>query len=486
MRKTKIMVTIGPSSRDPKMLDQLISQGIDCARLNFSHGTLDEHAEVIDNIRRLCKKHNRPVAILQDLGGIKLRLGTLNEPVLLNPGDTISLVPKHETNEPGVLPFPQPGAFRHIATGHNIFIADGTVRLTVTASSPSRVDAIVQSSGVVSSYKGVNLPGVPIDDPVLTEQDKIALQFGVEHGVDWVGLSFVRTAEDILYAREHLNAAGSKALVMAKLERGEGVDNIDTILPEVDGIMVARGDLGVEIPMERVPLVQKQLVKKSNEAGKVSVIATQMLWSMVVAPAPTRAEISDVTNAVLDGCDAVMLSDETAVGEHPLAAFQMADATVTETETIYPYFSDLDSRDRTQAITSAAARLVHSLGSKAVVVTSTGRAAFELSRYRPNTNIVAFSHDGAVLQKLCMGWGIRPGGVIPPQQDVAGLVASVIQAGLDGGTIEEADVVTIVHGFSPGVSGTTNAVQVLDMREYLTHVNEERAADTQNYLESPN
>jgi len=159
---------------------------------------------------------------------------------------------------------------------------------------------------------------------------------------------------------------------MAKLERGEGVDNIDTILPEVDGIMVARGDLGVEIPMERVPLVQKQLVKKSNEAGKVSVIATQMLWSMVVAPAPTRAEISDVTNAVLDGCDAVMLSDETAVGEHPLAAFQMADATVTETETIYPYFSDLDSRDRTQAITSAAARLVHSLGSKAVVVTSTG------------------------------------------------------------------------------------------------------------------
>jgi len=211
MRKTKIMVTIGPSCRDPKMLDQLISLGIDCARLNFSHGTLDEHAEVIDNIRRLSKKHNRPVAILQDLGGIKLRLGTLNEPVLLNPGDTISLVPEHETNEPGVLPFPQPGAFRHIATGHNIFIADGTVRLTVTASSPSRVDAIVQSSGVVSSYKGVNLPGVPIDDPVLTEQDKIALQFGVEHGVDWVGLSFVRTAEDILYAREHLNAAGSKA-----------------------------------------------------------------------------------------------------------------------------------------------------------------------------------------------------------------------------------------------------------------------------------
>ncbi|MCH7843611.1 MAG: pyruvate kinase [Chloroflexi bacterium] len=480
MRKTKIIVTIGPASSDPDMLEQLIGLGLDCARLNFSHGTLDEHAEVIANIRRISKKHGRPVAILQDLGGIKMRLGRLEEPVLLNPGDTVSLVPEAETQEPGVLPFPQPAVFKHFKPGSNIFIADGTVRLTVTAASSSRVDAIVESSGIVSSFKGVNLPGVPIDEPILTERDKIALQFGVEHGVDWVGLSFVRTAEDILYAREHLNAAGSKALVMAKLERGEGVDNIDTILPEVDGIMVARGDLGVEIPMERVPIVQKQLVAKSNEAGKVSVIATQMLWSMVVAPAPTRAEISDVTNAVLDRCDAIMLSDETAVGQHPIEAFKVADATVREAETIYPYFSDLGSRDRTQAITSAAARLVQSLGSKPLVVTSTGRAALELSRYRPDADILAFSHDAAVLQKLCLGWGIRPGGVIPPQQDIAGLVASVIKAGLDGGTIKETDVVTIVHGFSPGVSGTTNAVQVLDMREYLSHVNEERTAAAQS------
>ncbi|MCI0847479.1 MAG: pyruvate kinase [Chloroflexi bacterium] len=480
MRKTKIIVTIGPASSDPDMLEQLIGLGLDCARLNFSHGTLDEHAEVIANIRRISKKHGRPVAILQDLGGIKMRLGRLEEPVLLNLGDTVSLVPEAETQEPGVLPFPQPAVFKHFKPGNNIFIADGTVRLTVTAASSSRVDAIVESSGIVSSFKGVNLPGVPIDEPILTERDKIALQFGVEHGVDWVGLSFVRTAEDILYAREHLNAAGSKALVMAKLERGEGVDNIDTILPEVDGIMVARGDLGVEIPMERVPIVQKQLVAKSNEAGKVSVIATQMLWSMVVAPAPTRAEISDVTNAVLDRCDAIMLSDETAVGQHPIEAFKVADATVREAETIYPYFSDLGSRDRTQAITSAAARLVQSLGSKPLVVTSTGRAALELSRYRPDADILAFSHDAAVLQKLCLGWGIRPGGVIPPQQDIAGLVASVIKAGLEGGTIKDTDVVTIVHGFSPGVSGTTNAVQVLDMREYLSHVNEERTAAAQS------
>ena len=267
---------------------------------------------------------------------------------------------------------------------------------------------------------------------------------------------------------------------MAKLERGEGVDNIDSIMPEVDGIMVARGDLGVEIPMERVPIIQKQLVAKANEAGKVSVIATQMLWSMVVSPAPTRAEVSDVTNAVLDRCDAVMLSDETAMGQHPLEALEIFDATVVETEKIYSYFSDLDSNDRTQAITSAAARLVRALDSKPVVVTSTGRAALQLSRFRPNADVLAFSHDTALLRKLAMGWGILPVGVIPPQQDVATLVASVIKAGLEAGTIADVDVVTIVHGFLPGVSGTTNAVQVLDMKEYLTHVGHKQTTATKS------
>ena len=475
MRKTKIIVTIGPSSRDPEMLEKFITRGIDCARLNFSHGTLDEHAEVIDNIRVISKRLGRHVAILQDLGGIKLRLGFLKEPILLHVSDIIALVPTETTDEDGVLPFPQPSVYRNIAPGHHIFISDGLVKLLVTKSSPSRIETVVQSSGVVSSYKGVNLPGVTIDDPILTEDDEVALKFGVEQGVDWVGLSFVRTAGDILYARDRLNAAGSKALVMAKLEREEGVNNIDEIMPEVDGIMVARGDLGVEIAMERVPIIQKQLVAKANEAGKVSVIATQMLWSMVVSPAPTRAEISDVTNAVLDRCDAVMLSDETAMGQHPLEALDIFDATVVETEKIYPFFSELDSNDRTQAITSAAARLVRSLKTKPVVVTSTGRAAFQLSRFRPNSDILAFCHEDTIHQKLAMGWGIRPGGVIPADQDVAKMVESVIQEGRKGGTILDDDVVTIVHGFLPGVSGTTNAVQVLDVREYLAHVDHDEA-----------
>jgi len=321
----------------------------------------------------------------------------------------------------------------------------------------------------VSSYKGVNLPGLAIDAPVFTSKDEADLLFGVEQNVDWVAVSFVRTAKDILYAREKLNAAGSKAFVMAKLERGEGIDNIDSILPEVDAVMVARGDLGVEIPMEKVPKVQKAIVHKANEAGKVSVIATQILRSMVVSPTPTRAEISDITNAVLDGCDAILLSDETAMGSYPVEALKVAAATINESEEIYPYFKDMSARDRTQAITSAAARLVQSIGSKPVVITSTGRAALELARFRPDSDILAFSHDPAVLRKLRLGWGIKPAGVIPPQQDMAALVASVIHAALVDGTITDTDVITIVHGFLPGVSGTTNAVQVLDMREYLAN-----------------
>ena len=474
MRKTKIIVTIGPSSRDEEILDRLIADGMDCARLNFSHGTHEEHAEVIDTIRRLSRKHGRPVAVLQDLGGIKLRLGQLDEPVQLTVGDEVTFSTDLASADPSVLPFPQPTVMRNLRVGNSVFIADGSIRLEVTGTAPSKVFARVQTSGVVSSYKGVNLPGTFIDDPVFTGKDKADLKFGVEQEVDWVAVSFVRTAEDILYAREHLNAAGSKALLMAKLERGEGIDNIDSILPEVDAVMVARGDLGVEIPMERVPRVQKEIVAKANQAGKIGVIATQILRSMVVSPTPTRAEISDIHTAVLDGGDAILLSDETAMGNYPVEALRVAVSTINESEQIYPFYKDLGSHDRTQAITGAASRLVYTLDAKPIVMTSTGRAALELSRYRPANDILAFSHEAAVLRKLCLGWGIYPAGVITPEQDVAQLVFSVIQAALDGGNVTEDDVVTIVHGFLPGVSGNTNAVQVLSMREYLEHVGRDK------------
>ncbi|MCI0859985.1 MAG: pyruvate kinase [Chloroflexi bacterium] len=473
MRKTKIIVTIGPTSREPEILEKLLDAGMDCARLNFSHGTLEEHGEVIRTLRDLSQKSGRRVAILQDLGGIKLRLGQMDGSVRLIPGDQVTMVAQAASDAPDVLPFPQPDVIKNLRPGNLVFISDGTVCLEVTEAGESSVSLrVLNASGLLSSYKGVNLPGVAIDQPVLTEADKVALQYGVEQGVDWVAVSFVRSGEDITYARNYLNSIGSQSLIMAKVERAEGIDNIDAILAEVDGVMVARGDMGVEIPMERVPLVQKEMVRKSNEAAKVSVIATQMLRSMVESPIPTRAEVSDITNAVLDGCDAILLSDETAVGQYPVETVKVAALTITEAERIYPYHPDHRSGNRTQAVASAAGRLVKSLNSKPIVITSTGRAAFEVSRFRPANNILVFSHDEAVLRRLCLGWGLSPVGVVPPERDVAKLVAMLVKASLESGLVSDHDVVTIVHGFLPGVSGTTNTIQVLDMQEYLAGVPE--------------
>ena len=469
MRKTKIIVTIGPASRDPEILDQLLAAGMDCARLNFSHGTLEEHGEVIRTLRELSNRRQRPVAILQDLGGIKLRLGQMEGSVRLNPGELVSMVSDTASDRPDVLPFPQPDVLRNLRPGDKVFISDGTVSLEVLEAGEHDVKMrVLSSAGLLSSFKGVNLPGVTIDQPVLTEADNIALRFGVEQNVDWVAVSFVRSSADITYAKDYLKTIGSKAMVMAKMERGDGIDNIDSILEVVDGVMVARGDMGVEIPMEQVPLVQKSMVKKANDAAKVSAIATQMLRSMVESPTPTRAEVSDITNAVLDGCDAILLSDETAVGQFPVETVKVAESTIRSAESIYPYHQEHSPRDRTQAIALAVGQLVKSLNSKPIVITSTGRAAFEVSRVRPENSILVFSHEEAVLRKMCLGWGLYPVAVIPPERDVATLVGMLIHSALDSGMVQDDDVVTIVHGFLPGVSGTTNTIQVLDVSEYLS------------------
>ena len=467
MRKTKIIATIGPASREPEILEQLILAGMDCARLNFSHGTLEEHAEVIRSVRELSAKHNKQVAILQDLGGIKLRLGNITEQIQLNPGDEIIIGPDFDPEIPVRLPFPEPSIIKNMQPGNLIFIADGTICLEVTDIRETEVSTKVRNGGLVSSYKGVNLPGVKIDIPVLTADDKIALKFGLEQDIDWVAISFVRTVDDILFAKSYMDDIGSTARLMAKLEKSEGIENLDEILQEVDAVMVARGDLGVEIPMERVPVVQKEIVKKASVAAKNSSIATQMLRTMVDSPTPTRAEISDITNAVLDGCDSILLSDEIAVGQYPVEAVTVADVTIREAEKIYDYNQEFSWADRTQAIAASASKLVSEINSKPIVITSTGRAAFELARFRPNADIIVFSHDDSVLRKLALAWGVCPVGVLPAVPDIAQLVKLVVAAGIKSEMISDTDVVTIVHGFLTGVGGTTNTIQVLDLREYL-------------------
>jgi len=467
MRKTKIIATIGPASREPEILEQLILAGMDCARLNFSHGTLEEHAEVIRSVRTLSAKHNKQVAILQDLGGIKLRLGNITEQIQLNPGDEIIIGPDFDPEIPVRLPFPEPSIIKNLQPGNLIFIADGIICLEVTDIRDTEVSTKVRNGGLVSSYKGVNLPGVKIDIPVLTADDKIALKFGLDQDIDWVAISFVRTVDDILFAKSYMDNIGSTARLMAKLEKSEGIENLDEILQEVDAVMVARGDLGVEIPMERVPVVQKEIVKKASVAAKNSSIATQMLRTMVDSPTPTRAEISDITNAVLDGCDSILLSDEIAVGQYPVEAVTVADVTIREAETIYDYNQEFSWADRTQAIAASASKLVSEINSKPIVITSTGRAAFELARFRPNADIIVFSHDESVLRKLALAWGVCPVGVLPAVPDIAQLVKLVVEAGIKSEMISDTDVVTIVHGFLTGVGGTTNTIQVLDLREYL-------------------
>ena len=471
MRKTKIIATIGPASRSPETLDRLVAAGMDVARLNFSHGTLEEHAEVIANVREASRRNNRPVAVLQDLGGNKFRLGRMAEAIQLNFGDHISITNEPESDSPDRLPFPEPAILQSLRPGNLVYISDGTVCLEVLEVTPDlEVKTSVRNGGDLSSFKGVNLPDVPIDMPVITESDKIALQFGVEQNVDWVALSFVRTGEDVRYARAHLNQLNSQAPVMAKLERRECIDNLDDILREVDGIMVARGDLGVEMPMEEVPVIQKNMVKKANEAGKISSVATQMLRSMVNSPTPTRAEISDIANAVLDGCDSILLSDEIAVGAYPVEAVRIADAAIVQAEKMYNYYTEIPQRDQTQSVAWAATQLTKSLNAKPIVITSTGRAAFEMSRFRPENDVLVFSHDEAVQRRVCMAWGLAPKGVIPAEPDVAKLVTLLVDEAIATGLVSERDTVTLVHGFMTGVTGTTNTIQVLNIREYLSHI----------------
>ena len=471
MRKTKIIATIGPASRSPETLDRLVSAGMDVARLNFSHGTLEEHAEVIANVRAASERHNRPVAVLQDLGGNKFRLGHMEEAVQLNFGDQVSIVNEPRSESPALLPFPEPDILRSMRPGNLVYISDGTVCLEVLDVTPDlEVKTQVRNGGNLSSFKGVNLPDVPIDMPVITESDKVALQFGVEQEVDWVALSFVRTGEDVRYARAYLNQLDSRAPVMAKLERRECITNLDEILQEVDGIMVARGDLGVEMPMEEVPVIQKDMVTRANRAGKISSVATQMLRSMVNSPTPTRAEVSDIANAVLDGCDSILLSDEIAIGAYPVDAVRIADAAIAQAETMYHYYTEFPQRDQTQSVTWGATQLTKSLNAKPIVITSTGRAAYEMSRFRPENDIIVFSHDAAVQRRVCMAWGLTPKGVIPAEPDVAKLVTMLVDAAMATGMVSERDVVTLVHGFMTGVTGTTNTIQVLNIQEYLNHI----------------
>ncbi len=467
MAKTKIVCTIGPASQHQHTLEAMIRQGMNVARLNFSHGTHADHAAVIERIRKGSAAIGKPVAILQDLCGPKIRVGEIEPPgIRLEPGDPLTLTSKPITGSENRVSVSYPGLARDVTAGDEILLADGMMELEVVGTSETDIECRVIIGGVLTSHKGINLPSGSIRVPALTEKDKTDLAFGLSHDVDYVALSFVRTPEDIEEAKQIIARAGKSTPVVAKIEKHEAVNNIDAIIAVADGIMVARGDLGVEIPLETVPAIQKELVRKTNAAGKPVIIATQMLRSMVDAPRPTRAEAADVANAVLDGTDALMLSEETAIGNYPVKSVEYMTRIAENAESSYAYeksFSMITDIQVSESVAHAACILADHLNAGAIIAsTQSGFTAAQLSRFRPKSHIIALSPDAHTVRRLCLYWGCLSSEVARAE-DVDAMLEAAVKTARDIGHVKEGDLLVITAGHPLWQSGTTNMIKVREL-----------------------
>jgi pyruvate kinase len=462
-RRTKIVATIGPASADPAILAGLARAGMNGARLNLSHGMHDEHRERARLVRATEAELGRPIALIADLQGPKLRIGDLDTPITLVKDQEI-VVAASEASKNGELPVSPAVISEVLQPGHEVLIDDGLVRLRVDAVEHGRAQTTVLVGGVVSAHKGVNLPGVPIPIPSLTRKDLDDLEFVLGLGVDFVALSFVRSAADVRDLRALIEHAGSPAHVIAKIEKSEAVDSLESILAESDAVMVARGDLGVEIGPALVPLVQKRIIIAALERGKPVITATQMLESMIHQAEPTRAEASDVANAILDGSSALMLSGETAVGEYPVESVAYMDRIAQAIEPSLGYRHQLPeaSEEPTvgQAMSNAACDLAEALGAKAILVpTYSGRTASAVARLRPRRPIIALTHHDSAMRQMALEWGVSPF-LIPECDDVDALLDQSLKAARDSGLVDEGDRVVITAGTAVNQPGTTNLIKV--------------------------
>ena len=411
MGSAKIICTLGPSSSDPRVLRRLIHEGMDVGRLNFSHGSHEAHRSVIRAIREEIRKSGKPVAILQDLQGIKIRVGLIRGGAAeLKHGTTVAIFPGHGTGDDKSLFVSYPLLLRDAAVGDRILMDDGLIQLRVTGKTDSALLSKVVEGGIIRDRKGVNLPGMKISQGSFTEKDRKDLLFGLSMKVDYVAISFVRTAADVAAVKALMKRKKRIVPVIAKIEKPEALLNIESILDEADGIMIARGDLGVEVPAEEVPLIQKDLIGRANRKGKLVITATQMLESMKEHLRPTRAEATDVANAVLDGTDAVMLSAETASGLHPVAAVRMMDRIIRVTEASHPVSSGYErGNSYADALADAACSAARDIGAKVLVAfTTSGFTARLLSKFRPSVPVIAFSPDRSVINRLPFYWGVTP------------------------------------------------------------------------------
>ena len=468
-RRTKIVCTIGPETESYERLKQLILAGMDVARLNFSHGDREAHRKTIRNLRRAADEVGKDIGILQDLAGPKMRLGTLiPDKRTLRKGDEIALFSASSSSNE-LIPVNYPGLMEDINTGDRVLLADGTVQLSVREKTTDRVICEVIVGGTISSHKGINFPSTHLKISAFTEKDSLDLKVGLEEGVDFVAMSFVRTRSDVEPVLEILNRIDHRPLLIAKIEKPQAVDDYENILGAVDGVMVARGDLGVEMPPEEVPIIQKRLVRLARQAGKPVITATQMLTSMQDNPLPTRAEATDVANAVLDGTDALMLSEETAVGSYPLEAVSMLDriARSTEPHIAADAFLDQPTPDllpqTAAAISRAACLLARDLHAAAIVATSSsGSTARLVARYRPPRCIIALTDHIVTKRQLSISWGVIPY-LVDAFLDTDQMFGSARTWALEQGLAKEKDLLIITAGVPVGVSGTTNLLKVMEV-----------------------
>ena len=462
-RRTKIVATLGPVSSSHDAVAELARAGVNAFRLNFSHGSHDEHAERIRLVRAVQDELGKPLAVMADLQGPKLRIGELPGPRTLVQGDEVVVVGEQQAKD-SELPIAPEVIGEVLRPGHDVLIDDGLVRLKVEEVEEGRARCAVLVGGVVSSHKGVNLPGVPVPIPSLTRKDMDDLHFALDLDVDYVALSFVRAAADVRDLKELIASTGSPAHVIAKIEKAEAVDALDEVLLESEAVMVARGDLGVEIGPALVPLIQKRIILRALERGKPVITATQMLESMVQHPEPTRAEASDVANAILDGTSAVMLSGETAVGRYAIEAVQTMDKIACAVEPSLGYRHELPEADEEptvgQAMSNAACDLAEALHAVAILVpTFTGRTASAVARLRPRRPIVALSHHDWSVRQMALEWGVTPV-LIAESHDVDDLWARSIEAARGTGLVQAGDRVVLTAGTAVNMPGSTNVIKV--------------------------
>lgn len=474
MARAKIVCTLGPATSSPETIRKLIDAGMDVARLNMSHGSHEDHERSYRMVREAADRTEHSVAIFADLQGPKIRLETFSDgPVELATGDSFTITTRDVEGDATICGTTYSGLPGDVSEGDPILIDDGKIRLRVTSVEGEDVHTEVIVGGPVSDHKGINLPGVAVNVPALSEKDEDDLRFALRISVDFIALSFVRSASDVDRVREIMEEEGVMLPVIAKIEKPQAIDNLDEVIKTFDAFMVARGDLGVECPLEDVPFLQKRVIEKARRNAKPVIVATQMLESMIHNPAPTRAEASDVANAVLDGTDAVMLSGETSVGDYPIEAVETMNRIIDSTESHeLKKMAAIDWQPKTRGgvIAKAAAEVADRIGAKYLVAfTQSGDSARRLARYRGEVPVLAFTPEDKVRCQLSMTWGVETFRTAPVEHTDE-MVRQVDEQLLQIGRVKEGDLVVIIAGSPPGIPGSTNALRIHRMGDAINEL----------------